>query len=60
MFEEQILILAAKEETEPSLDENGMESFEDVMASVFWDLLLSKEILMESQRLFMTKKGQEQ
>mgnify|MGYP003684911023 CR=1 FL=1 len=59
MFEEQILTLAAEAETEPSLDENGMEPFEDIMASVFWDLLLSKEILMESQRLFMTKRGQE-
>ena len=42
MFEKQILILAAQQEDHTSLDENGMEPLEDILAEVFWNLLATK------------------
>ncbi len=43
MFEAQILIIAAQQENHTSLDENGMEPLEDILADVFWDLLITKK-----------------
>ena len=42
MFEEQVIIIAAQQEAESTLDENGMEPFESVMEKIFWDLLILK------------------
>ena len=43
MFEAQILIIAAQQEAEDNLDENGMEPFENIMREAFWDLLITKK-----------------